>query len=128
MSNERYAVLKELLAEKSQAEARFVRAQSELDEAKKALRDAEGRVSAHAAGRVVMLKETGRAAKVLISNKSVQARLGVGDVTLWRWRREGYGPQWCKMGSKVMYDLDSVEEFINCVLSENAVGDPRMEQ
>lgn len=55
--------------------------------------------------------------RMLISAKSVQARLGVGEVTLWRWRKDGEGPRWCKMGSRVMYDLQSVEAFIEARLS-----------
>lgn len=50
--------------------------------------------------------------RVLISAKTMQERIGVGEVTAWRWRRDKFGPRWCKMGSRVMYDLDSVEAFI----------------
>lgn len=48
----------------------------------------------------------------LISAKTARVRLGVGETTLWRWRRDGIGPRWCKMGRRTMYDLDSVEAFI----------------
>lgn len=58
--------------------------------------------------------------RMLISAKSVQARLGVGEVTLWRWRKDGEGPRWCKMGSRVMYDLNSVEAFIDERLAATA--------
>jgi predicted DNA-binding transcriptional regulator AlpA len=52
------------------------------------------------------------ASRQLVTAKHVRERLGVGEVTLWRWRKEGTGPQWCKMGVRTMYDLDSLERFI----------------
>ena len=51
-------------------------------------------------------------AKVLIPQKHALTLMGVGHVTAWRWRRDGVGPRWAKMGSRVLYDLDALETFI----------------
>jgi predicted DNA-binding transcriptional regulator AlpA len=53
----------------------------------------------------------------LLRAKTVRALLGQSDVTLWRMRREGTGPRWCKIGSRVMYDAEDVERFLKERLS-----------
>ncbi len=57
---------------------------------------------------------------ILITSKTARTRLGVGDVTLWRWRKEGTGPRWCKMGARIMYELHSVNEYIEQRLQEHS--------
>lgn len=57
---------------------------------------------------------------ILITAKTTRTRLGVSNVTLWRWRKDGSGPRWCKMGARIMYDLHSVNEYIEQRLREHS--------
>lgn len=50
--------------------------------------------------------------KVLIAKQEAQKRLGLSSATMDRMRRARTGPAWAKIGARVLYDLDSVEQFI----------------
>ncbi|MCZ8012026.1 MAG: helix-turn-helix transcriptional regulator [Gemmatimonas sp.] len=64
---------------------------------------------------------------ILISAKTARTFLGVGDVTLWRWRTSGIGPRWCKMGARIKYELSSVNEYIEQRLQERSSTAPLTE-
>lgn len=57
---------------------------------------------------------------ILITAKTAKTRLGVSVVTMWRWRKDGIGPRWCKMGARIMYELHSVNEHIEQRLREHS--------
>lgn len=50
----------------------------------------------------------------LVRQEDVMSKLQVKAVTLWRWRRDGIGPKWCKLGRCVRYLADDVEKFASC--------------
>ena len=44
-----------------------------------------------------------RMSKVLIPAEQFRARVGIGETTEWRMRRDGTAPSWCRIGKRVMY-------------------------
>ena len=58
----------------------------------------------------------------LLRAKTVRDLLGQSDVTLWRMRRDGTGPRFCKIGARVMYDAEDVERFLRERLSDVREG------
>jgi predicted DNA-binding transcriptional regulator AlpA len=38
--------------------------------------------------------------------------LDVSELTLYRMRKNGTGPDWCRIGTRVLYDLESVNAFV----------------
>ena len=46
-----------------------------------------------------------------ISEKGLAARWGVSRRTLQRWRQEGIGPKYLKLGGRVVYELTEIEAF-----------------
>ena len=55
--------------------------------------------------------------KVLIPVEQFRARIGIGETTEWRMRRDGTAPSWCRIGKRIMYDYDAVERFIESKLA-----------
>lgn len=54
--------------------------------------------------------------KPILRGPQVAAAYRVTQQTLWRWRRDGYGPKWRRMegvngGSVIVYDEASVREW-----------------
>ena len=48
-----------------------------------------------------------------LDTRSVAARLGVTPRTLWRWRRDGVGPVWTRVGrAKVGYRPAAIETYL----------------
>jgi predicted DNA-binding transcriptional regulator AlpA len=48
----------------------------------------------------------------LISERRVEAKLGVSKRTLQRWRQENKGPPWGKIGRRIFYDEDKLNAWI----------------
>ena len=48
----------------------------------------------------------------LISERRVEATLGVSKRTLQRWRQENKGPPWGKIGRRIFYDEDKLKAWI----------------
>lgn len=46
--------------------------------------------------------------------------LRVSQITLYNWRRAGYGPAWAQIGGKIMYSQDDINEFFNKNLQKEA--------
>jgi hypothetical protein len=51
--------------------------------------------------------------KQLLSNAEATEFLGVAKNTLACWRLRGKGPKFLKIGSKIAYDRDDLQEFID---------------
>lgn len=51
-----------------------------------------------------------------LSNKEAAIYLGVKENTLEIWRCKHKGPRYSKLGTRVLYDLDDLEEFFNARL------------
>ncbi len=49
---------------------------------------------------------------VLLSPKATARRLGFSVVTLWRWRRDGVGPRFVKVGAVVRYSIEELNAFV----------------
>ena len=50
--------------------------------------------------------------RVLIPVRKVVEQTGTSAPTLSKWRKKGIGPDWCRMSSRILYDWDSVQAFI----------------
>ena len=48
----------------------------------------------------------------LINEREVESYIGISINTLRKWRWEGKGPQFVKLGRRVMYRIQDVEAFI----------------
>ena len=46
-----------------------------------------------------------------LSNKLLARRWGLSHRTLERWRHEGTGPAFMKIGSRIMYRLEDIQAF-----------------
>ena len=46
-----------------------------------------------------------------LTPKELAARLGVSRGTLKRWRREGKGPAWCRVGAQVRFRPEDVASW-----------------
>ena len=46
-----------------------------------------------------------------LSEKALARRLSISHRTLQRWRQEGIGPGYLKLGHRVVYPLEMVEEW-----------------
>jgi predicted DNA-binding transcriptional regulator AlpA len=46
------------------------------------------------------------------SIEGVMKRLGKSRQTLWRWRRDGIGPKFIKVGESIIYPKECVDEWI----------------
>jgi len=56
--------------------------------------------------------DTGNAVQVFLTAPEAAAILRLSPITLARWRVQGYGPQWIKMGPKrVCYAMDDLKAF-----------------
>lgn len=51
--------------------------------------------------------------KPKLNNKEAAEYLGVKENTLEVWRCKHKGPRYSKIGSRVLYDVDDLEEFFN---------------
>ena len=51
---------------------------------------------------------------VLLSPRQLAARWGLSEKTLERWRMLGTGPVFLKLGGRVLYRIDEVEERVHC--------------
>lgn len=52
--------------------------------------------------------------------KEVAAILRVEPMTLWRWRKEGYGPACSRIGGKYLYSQRAITNFFNKNLQREA--------
>ena len=50
---------------------------------------------------------------VLIDQQNVRMRTGLSGPTLWRMRRDGTSPPYCKIGRRVLYDAAGLESWIS---------------
>lgn len=48
----------------------------------------------------------------LVSAREIGERLGVSQSTLAKWRLTGAGPAFVKIGAKVAYDEDSIQQWL----------------
>lgn len=46
--------------------------------------------------------------------------LRVSQITLYNWRRAGYGPAWAQIGGKIMYSHNEITKFFNENLQKEA--------
>lgn len=53
--------------------------------------------------------------KLTLSEADLASRWGMSPKTLQRWRMEGRGPHYLKMGKRVNYSLNAVIAFENCI-------------
>lgn len=51
--------------------------------------------------------------EVLINQRTLSDRWAVSERTLERWRWRGCGPRYIKLGNKVMYKIEDVEDYEN---------------
>jgi hypothetical protein len=49
---------------------------------------------------------------ILLTEAEVADFLGKAPITLARWRREGYGPEWCRVGRSPRYTRQSLSAFM----------------
>lgn len=63
-------------------------------------------------------------ARALVGTKTVREMLSLSDLTLWRLRKNGTGPDWCRVGSRILYDLDSVNAFVNSRMVRQGETEP----
>ena len=54
------------------------------------------------------------------STREVERILDRTTVTLWRWRRDGHGPDWVEHGGRIYYDKTSVHEWRDRLAAERA--------
>ena len=54
------------------------------------------------------------------TGRDVERILDRTTVTLWRWRRDGYGPDWVEHGGRIYYDKASVHEWRDRLEAERA--------
>jgi predicted DNA-binding transcriptional regulator AlpA len=50
---------------------------------------------------------------VLIDQQNVRLRTGLSGPTLWRMRRDGTGPDWCRLGRRILYSAQGLEDWIS---------------
>ncbi len=48
----------------------------------------------------------------LLTRAEAATFLRVKPITLWRWRQNGYGPRPFKVGGRVVYDMEGLEDFL----------------
>ena len=53
--------------------------------------------------------------KLTLSEADLASRWGMSPKTLQRWRMEGRGPHYLKMGKRVNYSLNAVIAFESCI-------------
>lgn len=51
--------------------------------------------------------------KVFLKDKEASEIYGIATQTLRNWRHEGKGPHYVKIGSSILYDRKSLDEFWN---------------
>jgi hypothetical protein len=51
--------------------------------------------------------------EVLINQRTLSDRWSVSERTLERWRWRGHGPRYIKLGNRVMYKLEDIEDYEN---------------
>jgi hypothetical protein len=49
---------------------------------------------------------------ILLTEAEVAHFLGKSTITLGRWRREGYGPEWVRVGRSPRYSRQSLSAFM----------------
>ena len=54
------------------------------------------------------------------TGREVERILDRATCTLWRWRRDGYGPDWVEHGGRIYYSRDSVHEWRDRLAAERA--------
>jgi predicted DNA-binding transcriptional regulator AlpA len=50
---------------------------------------------------------------MLLSTPDVAARLGVAEITLRKWRIEGFGPRFIRCGSNIRYRVADIEKWLD---------------
>ena len=63
----------------------------------------------------VMAPEPCMPPRQVLSEADLASRWGMSPKTLQRWRMEGRGPHYLKLGKRVNYPLNAVIAFENCV-------------
>lgn len=59
------------------------------------------------------------------SNKEAAEYLGVKENTLEIWRCKHKGPRYSKLGTRVLYDLDDLEEFFKARAVDTMESEPK---
>ena len=62
-----------------------------------------------------MAPELAMPPRQVLSEADLASRWGMSPKTLQRWRMEGRGPHYLKLGKRVNYPLNAVIAFENCV-------------
>ena len=56
--------------------------------------------------------------ETIVTSKAVAAHLQVGVQTLAKWRSEGRGPRYLRMGRAIRYRMSDIDEFIKNNVTE----------
>ena len=64
----------------------------------------------------------------LLRETEVSSRLGLSVRTLQKWRREGRGPRFVKLGNAVRYDPTELDEFVRGGFRESTSQPPPLER
>jgi len=58
---------------------------------------------------------------VLIAAASVPEYIGLKTQTLARWRHEGFGPQWVRMGRRIFYRSSDLRAWVESRIRHNTI-------
>jgi excisionase family DNA binding protein len=64
----------------------------------------------------------------LLREAEVSSRLGLSVRTLQKWRIEGRGPRFVKLGNAVRYDPTELDEFVRSGVRESTSQTPPLER
>lgn len=56
----------------------------------------------------------------MLTRREAAAFLRVKPLTLWRWRKKGYGPRPFKVGGRMLYDMECLEDFLRAARHDTA--------
>ena len=59
---------------------------------------------------------------VLIAAAQVPEYIGLKKQTLARWRHEGFGPKWVRLGRRVFYRSSDLREWIDAQVRQNTIA------
>ena len=69
-----------------------------------------------------MRNESKGGRRPLLKEKATAECLGIEEATLRRWRWEGKGPRFAKIGAAVRYDPDDIDDFITASKRESTTS------
>ncbi len=62
--------------------------------------------------------------KTYLTTEKLSEFLSISVQTLNKWRWEGKGPRFCKLGSRVVYDLADVEAYVAAQVRSSTTANP----